>query len=99
MKIKELESALNSDSFKSKVKELFSKEISEKIDFDFKIVISRFAGELIKVSVQDNSYDLDGTPIPKLFAIVPSNSKRINKEIIKQFKEVVSIFEQGYYSE
>lgn len=94
MKIQNIEQEFNTDEFKSKVVSLFSKEVASKIDFDFKIVVSRFGGELIKVSVYDNSYDVEGISIPKLFAITSEgvNTKRIQKEVISQFKNMVSIF-------
>lgn len=94
MKIQNIEQEFNTDEFKSKVVSLFSKEVASKIDFDFKIVVSRFGGELIKVSVYDNSYNVEGISISKIFAITSEgvNTKRIQKEVISQFKNMVSIF-------
>ncbi len=99
MKIKEIEKTLNRKDFKLKVEDLFDKEISEKIDFDFKITVSLFSGDLLKISAEDASLDTDGCPIPKLFAIVSSNPEnaRFEKQVIKQFFTLVEIFENGYF--
>lgn len=99
MKIKEIENALNKKEFKIKVENLFNKEISEKIDFDFKITVNLFSGDLLKISAEDSSLDVDGCPIPKLFAIVSYNSAstRFEKQVIKQFSTLVEIFENGYF--
>lgn len=99
MKIKEIEKTLNRKDFKVKIENIFEKEISKKIKFDFDIKVSLFSGDLLKISAVNCLTENEEISIPKLFAIVSYNSAntRFEKQIIKQFSTLVDIFEQGYF--